>query len=110
MRSASVGCWKTARSRGMRCWCAGSSAAPPTTSLWSSCSAATAGWRSCWRRRNMAAPTHLDRPSAPNSAGPAEYPHDALWDALREVEDPELGISVVDMGLIVDARRDGPDG
>jgi metal-sulfur cluster biosynthetic enzyme len=58
----------------------------------------------------MAAPTHLDRPSAPNSAGPAEYPHDALWDALREVEDPELGISVVDMGLIVDARRDGPDG
>lgn len=57
----------------------------------------------------MAAPTHLDHPSAHISAGPAEYPHDALWDALREVEDPELGISVVDMGLIVDARRDGPD-
>ena len=60
----------------------------------------------------MAAPTHLDRPSStpPSGAGPAEYPHDALWDALREVEDPELGISVVDMGLIVDARRDGPNG
>jgi metal-sulfur cluster biosynthetic enzyme len=59
----------------------------------------------------MAAPTHLDRPSSvPSGAGPAEYPHDALWDALREVEDPELGISVVDMGLIVDARRDGPGG
>ena len=26
----------------------------------------------------------------------------ALWDALREVMDPELTISVVDMGLIVD--------
>ena len=37
----------------------------------------------------------------------AEYPHDPLWDALREVEDPELGISLVDMGLIVSARREG---
>ncbi|HLZ62002.1 MAG TPA: metal-sulfur cluster assembly factor [Ktedonosporobacter sp.] len=26
----------------------------------------------------------------------------ALWDALREVMDPELPVSVVDMGLIVD--------
>ncbi len=26
----------------------------------------------------------------------------ALWDALREVMDPEIPISVVDMGLIVD--------
>ena len=59
----------------------------------------------------MVAPSHLDRPSSTSSgAGPAEYPHDALWDALREVEDPELGISVVDMGLIVDAHRDGPNG
>ena len=59
----------------------------------------------------MAAPTHLDCPaSIPSGSSPAEYPHDALWDALREVEDPELGISVVDMGLIVDARRDGPNG
>ncbi len=33
------------------------------------------------------------------------YP--ALWDALREVMDPELPISVVDMGLIVDlSQRD----
>lgn len=29
----------------------------------------------------------------------------ALWDALREVMDPELPISVVDMGLIVDLTR-----
>ena len=32
----------------------------------------------------------------------------ALWDALRDVMDPELPISVVDMGLIVDLKqRDG---
>jgi metal-sulfur cluster biosynthetic enzyme len=33
----------------------------------------------------------------PESAGSLE----ALWDALREVDDPELPISVVDMGLVV---------
>ena len=32
----------------------------------------------------------------------------ALWDALRDVMDPELPISIVDMGLIVDlACRNG---
>ncbi len=45
------------------------------------------------------------------SAGPlakgAEYPHDALWDALREVEDPEMGISLVDMGMVVAAQLEG---
>ncbi|HLH63472.1 MAG TPA: metal-sulfur cluster assembly factor [Ktedonobacteraceae bacterium] len=29
----------------------------------------------------------------------------ALWDALRDVEDPEIPISVVDMGLIVDIKE-----
>lgn len=29
----------------------------------------------------------------------------ALWDALREVNDPELPISVVDMGLVVALER-----
>jgi len=29
----------------------------------------------------------------------------ALWDALRDVTDPEIPISVVDMGLIVDLKR-----
>lgn len=32
----------------------------------------------------------------------------ALWDALRDVTDPEIPVSVVDMGLIVDlAQQDG---
>lgn len=32
----------------------------------------------------------------------------ALWDALREVSDPEIPVSVVDMGLIIDlVLRDG---
>ncbi|MEN8375687.1 MAG: metal-sulfur cluster assembly factor [Gemmatimonadota bacterium] len=40
---------------------------------------------------------------------PAEVPAETLplWTALRDVLDPELPISVVDMGLIYDLRRDG---
>ena len=30
-----------------------------------------------------------------------------LWDALREVMDPEIPISLVDLGLIYDIRQDG---
>jgi len=37
----------------------------------------------------------------------AEYPRDALWDALRAVPDPEMAISIVDMGLVVAAERTG---
>ncbi len=37
----------------------------------------------------------------------AEYPHDALWDALRAVPDPEMAISIVDMGLVVDMKQTG---
>ena len=33
----------------------------------------------------------------------SSYP--ALWDALRDVMDPEIPISVVDMGLIVDLKQ-----
>ncbi|MBF6589300.1 MAG: metal-sulfur cluster assembly factor [Ktedonobacterales bacterium] len=37
----------------------------------------------------------------------AEYPRGALWDALREVPDPEMGISLVDMGMIVAVEQVG---
>jgi len=49
-------------------------------------------------------------PSAWSPNACAEYPHDELWDALREVEDPEMAISIVDMGLIVSAERAGSAG
>lgn len=66
----------------------------------------------------MAAPQHADRPDAgpaypgdyDAATGAIAYPRDPLWDALREVPDPELGISLVDMGLIVRARREGAEG
>ena len=45
--------------------------------------------------------------SSPAASGTAAYPRDALWDALREVPDPELGISIVDMGLVVRLERAG---
>jgi metal-sulfur cluster biosynthetic enzyme len=45
--------------------------------------------------------------AAPSGVPVSAYPRDALWNALRDVLDPELGISIVDMGLVVDVRRSG---
>jgi metal-sulfur cluster biosynthetic enzyme len=47
----------------------------------------------------------LDAPSA--YPVPADEREGPLWDALREVMDPEIPISLVDLGLIYDIRQDG---
>ena len=57
-------------------------------------------------------------PSPPGSVGeglgvrgdypvPHELQVGPLWDALREVMDPEIPISLVDLGLIYDIRQEG---
>ena len=50
-----------------------------------------------------------DQPSTSSpldvASPPALATIEALWDALREVNDPELPISIVDMGLVVSLER-----
>jgi metal-sulfur cluster biosynthetic enzyme len=48
----------------------------------------------------------MSGPPSIDAADGAVYPRDEIWDALREVEDPELPISLVDMGLIIGVRRE----
>jgi metal-sulfur cluster biosynthetic enzyme len=52
-----------------------------------------------------AATALLDAPSA--YPVPFDERTGPLWDALREVMDPEIPISLVDLGLIYDIRQDG---
>ena len=51
---------------------------------------------------SMSAATRL--PDCPTARLPEV---DSLWDALRQVQDPEFPISLVDLGLIYDIRRSG---
>lgn len=54
------------------------------------------------------APAHVEAALGDDgAAGGAEYPTSPAWDALREVMDPELPVSLVDLGLIVDVREAG---
>ncbi len=53
------------------------------------------------------APTHSRTDALPSYPVPAEERMGPLWDALREVMDPEIPISLVDLGLIYDVRREG---
>jgi len=59
--------------------------------------------------------THRSAAARPDPSGrssvaapAAAHPDAALWVALREVRDPELPISLVDLGLIYAIERDGP--
>lgn len=58
----------------------------------------------------MSAPSSgaLPRDTSPSVGGGAVYPSTPLWDALRGVVDPEMAISLVDMGMIIAAEADGP--
>jgi metal-sulfur cluster biosynthetic enzyme len=45
----------------------------------------------------------------PRTGEGATGPEAEVWDALREVEDPEMPVSVVDLGLIYDVSVDGDE-
>lgn len=56
------------------------------------------------RRTLEALPSEDDAPRPWTDAAPDVAP---LWHALREVRDPELPVSLVDLGLVYAIRRDG---
>ena len=53
--------------------------------------------QSAYQQSSLSSENWQDAAGRPDGAASTA----ALWDALREVNDPELPISIVDMGLVV---------
>lgn len=54
------------------------------------------------------APSLLPETPSASPAPPSNFPTDAaLWEALRQVIDPELGLNIVDLGLIREVQVAG---
>lgn len=68
-------------------------------------------WHAAVRAASSRTTHDLQAGDSPRDAryGSADPAVDALWQALCEVADPELPISLVDLGLICDIRRAGTD-
>lgn len=61
----------------------------------------------CSSRGDGGSVATLDAPESAAYPVPPTERTGPLWDALREVMDPEIPISLVDLGLIYDVRRQG---
>lgn len=52
---------------------------------------------------NPDSPTPVPAPNTPSA-----LPEEAIWDALRHVLDPEIGLNIVDLGLVYSIHLEGP--